>query len=198
MAPATSRIEAWKWAWEMARSHPIVGGGFGDVALDAGSIAGRPGMNLAHNIFFEMLAEHGFVGLGLFCCLILAIWRNCAVVQKRAREREDLAWAADLARSTQIALVAYIAGGSFVTIASSPFLYLLAGITVGVRSIVQRKLAAALRQTPRYTPSMSPARTPLPGRLRSRSSKRRFGARLISRTRVQGARGHLAVVCVKR
>jgi putative inorganic carbon (HCO3(-)) transporter len=162
---ATSRLDAWKWAWAFALDHPIVGGGFGVFTLDAGSIAGRPGWNEAHNIFFQMMAEHGFVGLGLFCYLILAVWRCCAVVQNRVRGREDLAWTADLARATQIALVAFVTGGSFVTIASSPFLYLLAGITVGVRSIVERKLAAALRQTP-YAPSMPPARTPLPGRLR--------------------------------
>ena len=142
---AMSRLSAWKWAWELALKHPIVGGGFGVFVLDAGSITGRPGWLDAHNIFFQMLGEHGFVGLGLFCCLILAIYRSCAVVQKRVRAHEELAWTADLARATQIGLVAYVVGGSFISIATTPFLYMLAGLAVGTRSLVERALAAPAR-----------------------------------------------------
>ncbi len=144
---ATDRLAAWKWAWETTLGHPIVGGGFGVFVLDAGHIPGRPGWLEAHNIFFETMAEHGFVGLGLFCCLIILTYRSCTLVQKRVRNREELAWAADLARATQIALVAFVAGGSFVSIASSPFLYLFAGITVGTRSLVERELAATERSS---------------------------------------------------
>jgi probable O-glycosylation ligase (exosortase A-associated) len=154
---AMSRLDAWKWGSAMALSHPIVGGGFGVFVLDAGSIRGRPGWLEAHNIFVEMMGEHGFVGLGLFCCLIMAIYRSCAAIQKRVPGRIDLAWAADLARSTQIALVAFIIGGCFVSIATSSFLYLLAGITVGTRSLVERELAAASQSRSTRSP-MIPAR----------------------------------------
>lgn len=150
---AMSRIAAWKWAWQLALQHPIVGGGFGVFVLDADSIPGRPGWIEAHNIFFEMMGEHGFVGLGLFCALIIATYRSCAVLQKRVRGREELAWTADLARATQIALVAFVAGGSFVSIASSPFLYSLTAITVGMRSLVERELSASVR-----SPSLTAAR----------------------------------------
>lgn len=139
---ALDRISAWRWAWAMALSHPIVGGGFGVFTLDAGFIAGRPGWLEAHNILFEVMAEHGFVGLGLFCWIIAAIYRSCAVVQKRVRGREELAWTADLARATQVALVAFIAGGMFISIASNPFIFMLAGITVGTRNFVERQLTA--------------------------------------------------------
>ena len=88
-----------------------------------------------------MVGEHGFIGLGLFCALIAATYRSCAVVQKRVRGRDELAWTADLARATQIGLVAFVVGGSFVSIASNPFLYMLAGIAVGTRSLVERELA---------------------------------------------------------
>jgi putative inorganic carbon (HCO3(-)) transporter len=143
---AASRIAAWNWAWAMAREHPIVGGGFGVFVLDAGSIPGRSGWLEAHNIFFQVMAEHGFVGLGLFCSLMIAIYRSCAVVQKRVRRREELAWTADLARATQIGLVAFAVGGMFVSIATSPFLYVLAGVAVGTRSLVERELRATVRK----------------------------------------------------
>lgn len=145
---ATDRIAAWQWAWEMARHRPLVGGGFGAFVLDAGSIPGRPGWVEAHNIFFQMMGEHGFVGLGLFCALIVAVWRSCAAVQRRVRGREDLAWAGDLGRAVQVALVAYVVGGSFVSIATTPFLFILAAIAAGTRALVQRELAGAVQKRP--------------------------------------------------
>jgi putative inorganic carbon (hco3(-)) transporter len=151
---AMDRIAAWKWAWEMVRHRPLVGGGFGAFVLDAGSIPGRPGWVEAHNIFFQMMGEHGFVGLGLFCGLIAAIWRSCAVVQKRVRGRDDLAWAADLGRAIQVALVGYVVGGSFVSIATTPFLFILAAMAAGTRGLVQRELAVAVRDK---LPAVSPA-----------------------------------------
>jgi putative inorganic carbon (HCO3(-)) transporter len=80
---AASRIAAWRWAWAMALQHPVVGGGFGVFVLDAGSIPGRSGWLEAHNIFFQTMASHGFVGLGLFCLLIFASYRSCAVIKRR-------------------------------------------------------------------------------------------------------------------
>jgi putative inorganic carbon (hco3(-)) transporter len=140
---AMGRIAAWKWAWGFALQHPIVGGGFGVFVLDAGHITGKPGWEEAHNIFFEVMGEHGFVGLGIFCGLIVAIYRSCAAVQKRVRDRTELAWAADLARAVQIALVAFVVGGMFVSIASAPYLYMLGAMTIGVRGLVERELRAA-------------------------------------------------------
>lgn len=140
---AMTRVAAWKWAWQFALTHPIVGGGFGVFLLDAGSIPGRPGWLEAHNIFFQMMAEQGFVGLGLFCFLILATYRSCSVVQKRVRGREELAWSADLARAIQIGLIAFMAGGSFVSIATTPFLFMFAALAVGMRSFVERELSPA-------------------------------------------------------
>jgi probable O-glycosylation ligase (exosortase A-associated) len=145
---AVDRLAAWKWAWELVRNRPLVGGGFGVFVLDAGSIPGRGGWVEAHNIFFQMMGEHGFIGLALFCALIVAIYRSCAVVQKQVRGRDELAWTADLARATQIGLVAYIVGGSFVSIATTPFLFILAAIAVGTRSLVQRELSTLVRNSP--------------------------------------------------
>jgi probable O-glycosylation ligase (exosortase A-associated) len=145
-ASAMSRLSAWKWAWHYGLNHPIFGGGFGVFHLDAGSIFGRPGWLEAHNIFFQMLAEQGFVGLGLFVALLIATYRSGAVVQKRVRGRTDLAWAADLGRAVQIGIVAYIAGGMFVSIATTPFPFILAAIVVGTRDVVARELAVPARR----------------------------------------------------
>jgi probable O-glycosylation ligase (exosortase A-associated) len=154
---AAGRIAAWKWAWAYALEHPIVGGGFGVFVLDAGSIPGRPGWLEAHNIFFSTLGKHGFVGLAIFSCLVLCIYRSCATVQKRAARTEELAWAADLARATQIALVGFIVGGMFISIEGTPALYMLGGITSGLRGLVERQLATTVRRPRSVAPAPIPA-----------------------------------------
>ena len=125
---AMSRIAAWKWAWHLALGNiRSSAAGLASSPLTPAASRGRPGWLVAHNIFFEVMGEHGFVGLGLFCSLIAAIYRSCTRVQKRCAGSEALAWTVDLARATQVGLVALVVGGSFVSIAFSPFLYLLAG-----------------------------------------------------------------------
>jgi len=156
---ALDRLSAWKWAWHFTLQHPFFGGGFGVFHLDAGSIYGRPGWLEAHNIFFQVMAEQGFVGFGLFCLLLLATYRSCAVVQKRVRGHDGLAWAADLARAVQIGLAAYIAGGMFISIATAPYPFVLAAITIGLRDIVARQLAVPVerRSLPAARPAVQPA-----------------------------------------
>jgi putative inorganic carbon (hco3(-)) transporter len=70
------------------------------------------------------------------------------------RGRDDLAWAADLGRAIQVALVGYVVGGSFVSIATTPFLFILAAMAAGTRGVVQRELAVAVRDK---LPAVSPA-----------------------------------------
>ena len=146
---AASRIAVWKWTWAFALEHPYVGGGFGVFTLDAGSIPGRRGWLEAHNIFFSTLGKHGFIGLGLFCLLILSVYRSCSVVQKRMTPHPELAWTADLAGATQISLVAFSVGGMFVSIDTSPFLYMLAGLTIGTRALAERELTRIRSRLPR-------------------------------------------------
>ncbi|HJU17014.1 MAG TPA: putative O-glycosylation ligase, exosortase A system-associated [Stellaceae bacterium] len=138
---AESRIASWQWSWNFALEHPFLGGGFRVETLN--HVPGTaPGSWLeSHNILFEVMAEHGFVGLALFCGLIGLAYRSCGVASRRARERPDLAWAADLARTVQAGLVVFVAGGMFISVASSPFLYDLVAITISLRSLVERETA---------------------------------------------------------
>lgn len=153
---AMDRLSAWTWAWQFTLQHPVFGGGFGVFLLDAGHLAGKTGWLEAHNIFFEVMAEQGFVGLGIFCGIIAAIYRTCSVAQKQARRQQGLDWATDLARAIQVALVAFVAGGMFISLASAPFLYILAAMAVGVRSVVQRELRATAPQRTAFGIGVAP------------------------------------------
>lgn len=154
-ASAMRRIDVWIWAWHFTLEHPIFGGGYGVFVLDAGK-SGGPGWLEAHNIFFEVLAEHGFPGLTIFCLIMITIYCSCATIQRRVRGHATLEWAGDLARANQVAVVAFIAGGMFISIASAPFLYILGAMTIGVRSVVARQLRAPAQRQARIMVRATP------------------------------------------
>lgn len=146
-ASAEDRIAAWRWSWNMAVEHPVTGGGFGVALLN--KTKGGAGYIEAHNILFEVVSEHGFVGLALFCALLAASYRSCGTVRRIAAADPELAWARDLAGMIQISLLVFLAGGMFVSIATAPFLYDMASLAIGVRSIVEYERRRAPAAAPR-------------------------------------------------
>jgi hypothetical protein len=70
-----------------------------------------------HSSYFEVLTEHGYVGLVLFLLIGIYSWSNCSWLIRHARERPDLAWANLLGRMGQAALVGYWVGGAFASLA---------------------------------------------------------------------------------
>lgn len=148
-ASAEDRLAAWRWSWHMALEHPIKGGGFGVFLLNKTKSKSGPGYLEAHNILFEVLAEQGFVGLAMFCGLIAASYYSCGRVRRLAADDPELAWAQNLAGMLQISLAVFLAGGMFVSIATAPFLYDMASLAIGLRSLVERerkRLPSAARQ----------------------------------------------------
>ena len=79
----------------------------------------------SHSIYFEVLGEHGFVGLGLFLMLGLMTWRTASWVIRRARRDREKRWAADLAAMVQVSLVGYASAGAFLGLAYFDFYYTL-------------------------------------------------------------------------
>ncbi|MFT4173279.1 MAG: putative O-glycosylation ligase, exosortase A system-associated [Rhodocyclaceae bacterium] len=129
---AMGRINAWTMAWNLAVDRFPVGGGFAiyepDVfmryAPDPGSI------HAAHSIYFQVLGEHGFIGLFLMLAMWLCVWFNFGWLRKHARANPATAWAADLGAMGQVALVGYAVGGAFLSLAyfDLPYNILVLGV----------------------------------------------------------------------
>ena len=67
---ASTRLNVWAWTWEYVKSHPF-GGGFVAYIANVGSIPGQDGPRAFHSIYFEVLGEHGYVGLGIYLAILL-------------------------------------------------------------------------------------------------------------------------------
>lgn len=116
---STGRLNAWQAAINLANDHPLVGGGFQALTRRIfGRYAPDPlNYHDAHSIYFEVLAEQGYVGLVLFLSFYLTVYRYGTTIVKQARGRPDLQWMGDLASMLQVSLVGYASAGSFLGMA---------------------------------------------------------------------------------
>jgi putative inorganic carbon (HCO3(-)) transporter len=148
---AEGRLYMWQRAWALAKQSPIVGGGFHwsyDPDLVNRLFAGSDIPKLvtplaAHSIWFEMLGDHGFVGLGLFVAILLSAFLDARWLIRQTRRNPDLLWANNLGRMLQVALVGYCAGGSFVTLAMYDGLYAIVIIAAVARRLVAAELTTS-------------------------------------------------------
>ena len=100
----------------------MIGGGFSAVNLDEVAQAFQsPGSlkagKAAHSIYFEVLGDHGFVGLALYLLILAAAWFNTFTVLRLTRGRPDLDWANRLARTLQVSMIGFLIGGAALSMA---------------------------------------------------------------------------------
>ncbi len=149
---AMGRINAWGFAFNLALDHPITGGGFNTFTPDLfWKYAPDPeDFHDAHSIYFEILAEQGFVGLALFLGLWGTTYFICGSIVRRCKKREDLYWARDLAAMLQVSIVGYAVGGAFLGLAYFDLPYHLLAMTGILHHLV--KEAGAYEEAPARQP----------------------------------------------
>jgi probable O-glycosylation ligase (exosortase A-associated) len=142
-ASASGRLVAWQWGFDYVTStSPIVGGGF--RIYDINPNLNRSGQNIAsHSIYFEVLGEHGFVGLGIFVTLLLLTLFKLFQIQRRARHYPELLWLRDLAAMMQVSMIAYMVGGAFIVAAFQTMLYVMMALTISMDQYLRRTLPSA-------------------------------------------------------
>jgi len=136
---AQGRINAWGFAFNLAKDRPLVGGGF-ETFRPRWFLEYAPNpykVHDAHSIYFEVLGEHGFVGLALFLLLGWFTLRRAGRIRRLTKGREALLWAHDLASMIQVSLVGYAVSGAFLGLAYFDLYYALVAITVMLGKVVE-------------------------------------------------------------
>jgi len=138
------RVEAWRTSFTIAKAR-ITGGGFSSVNLNdvaasfptpGGLTAGRA----AHSIYFEVLGDHGFIGLTIFLMLIAAAWYNTATTLSFAKSKPELDWAVKLARMMQVSIIGFVTGGALLSMAYYDGFLIIVALTVALLLVVKKPL----------------------------------------------------------
>lgn len=151
-ASAGGRINAWWLAWNLAIDRFPIGGGFKMYTADVFAMyAPNPlDIHVAHSIYFQVLGEHGFVGLVLFLTIFMLAWRYGVKIIRETKNRPELTWAAHLAAMIQVSLMGYAVGGAFLSLSYFDLPYYLVLVLVVLKGIVDTETLArtATSQTP--------------------------------------------------
>src|SRR5579864_3683503 len=114
-ASVQGRFDAWTFAYKLALDHPFLGGGQAisgnDDALFRHYVPTAPAARAPHSIYFEVLGETGFVGLGFFLALLVISYLSARNIIRSTRGHPELAWAGSLAAMLQVSIVAYAITG---------------------------------------------------------------------------------------
>lgn len=145
---AMGRINSWHFAFNLAKDRPLIGGGYHAFTPDLFARYAPDPDNIhdAHSIYFEVLGEHGFVGLGLFLLLGWFAWRSCSQIARQMRPHQEAQWMADLASMLQVSLAGYAASGAFLGLAYFDFYYHLVALVVLLK-IQSQQFAEPSNQT---------------------------------------------------
>lgn len=135
------RMIAWRVSTAVATANPVFGGGF--HAVQAFSVweqfKAAPGLlgfldlpipefapKAAHSIYFEVLGDLGFIGLGIFLFIIAhAIWSRWRIVGMIGKNNPQLIWARDMADMLMLSILAFAIGGAAVSLAYFEVIYIV-------------------------------------------------------------------------
>ncbi len=142
------REQAWGVSLAVARDHALTGGGFGvtqkDDVFRAYNVGGSvKSGTAAHSIYFQVLGEHGFIGLALYLVILFSAWFNAHVVIRLARDHDDLQWASQLAHMLQISFFGFMVAGSLLSMAYYDAFLVLVAVSAILVNLVRRAVAVS-------------------------------------------------------
>jgi len=159
---AQERITSWQFAWNLAKHYPITGAGFECFTPNlfamysprdprtwlAGKTSSGP-----HSIYFQVMAEQGFVGLSVFLGLlgscIFSAWR----LQKRIAGNKTLAWLSAYANMVQVSVIGYMVSGAFLGRAYFDLFWQIVAILITLKILYKKEVRAARSQVPALAPA---------------------------------------------
>jgi len=139
---ALGRLNAWWFAYNIAADNILTGGGYGTFSKELFYVYAPDPTDHhdAHSIYFEVLAEQGYIGLLLFLGIGFLTYRTGKWIIRNSKDNEELKWASDLASMLQVCLIGYSVGGAFLGLAYFDLPYHIMAMMVLVQQQVRKTL----------------------------------------------------------
>lgn len=142
------RVVAWKLSYILAMQNPLFGGGFkaleyfpvwSSLSKDFYSYPFFPTGTAVpdlyrghapHSIYFQVLGDHGFVGLFIFLSMIVIAFFQANFISKKILEINGPEWIANLAIMLRLSIFAYVTGGAALSFAYFDMIYAIYGLII--------------------------------------------------------------------
>jgi probable O-glycosylation ligase (exosortase A-associated) len=155
---AMGRLDIWRVAWVIALNRPLVGGGFLATYFQPVVDQFVPGVEwrAVHSIWLEVLAEHGFPTFFVWLGINIAGAIYARRIIKQATGVPGLEWCVNLARMAQVSMIAYMTGGSFLSLSYWDYYYTILVIVGATYQYVKATVPQA-KPVSRWAARVSPA-----------------------------------------
>ncbi|MBI4951893.1 MAG: O-antigen ligase family protein [Myxococcales bacterium] len=141
--PTGSAQERWTLmgaALRVVVAHPVCGVGLGMNIIPITEDVG--GWRMVHNVYLQVAADLGLVGLALFLALFLGCWwRLRTLLRERAGRGGARAGLAHLARGLELSLLAFAVAALFHPAAYHFYVFYVGGLALAARGIHDREAA---------------------------------------------------------
>lgn len=138
------RLQVWRWTWDYVAQNPL-GGGFMVYVINSiqlpGLNGGAPEIQFGrafHSIYFEILGEQGYPGMGLFLLITAFAVYRLRRTAKRAKLYPELEWVGGLSRALQAGMAVFLTAGAFVGLAYQPMYWYFIAMGVSLNAYMWR------------------------------------------------------------
>lgn len=139
---STQRLLYWGNGWEMMKEHPFTGVGYFNFPRYFEDFYPEdmlyPRAELAHNIFVQVGADLGFIGLGVYLLLIATAFNTFFKMRKRLQAPED-EWMLNFAKGLTLGFFGFLVAGQFVSVVYYPFMWMHLAFIVCLKTLVDKK-----------------------------------------------------------
>lgn len=146
-ASAMGRINAWTMAVNIANDR-LLGAGFATASPFIYSMyAPDPSyVIVAHSIYFQVLGEHGYVGLALYLLFWILTYRTAGRLMRVGKEHPEFEWAGQLGAMSKVSLVGFAVGGAFLSLAYWDMPFYITVALAAADNLVRNQLAEKASQ----------------------------------------------------
>lgn len=150
---AEQRLVSWGTAWNLAHDYPVTGGSF-DVLHNENAFQRyqpRPlplGFRSSgpHSIYFQLLADQGFVGLGLFLLIIASCFWSLWKLRRIAHQIPGASYLVNYSHMVEVSILGFMVSGAFLGFVYLDVIYQMIGMTAVMKVVLHKELAAHFAQ----------------------------------------------------
>lgn len=151
---AKMRFTSWTVAWRVAQDYPM-GGSFDTVPnvdvyrrYQPNPLPENAPSSGPHSIYFQLLADQGYVGLVLFLALIGSCLWTLYRARRGATRLPAASWLIPYSRMVETAILAFMVSGAFLGVVYLDVIYQMIGLTIILKMLYRQERRAALLQEP--------------------------------------------------
>ncbi len=146
---ARERLNAWAFSRALASDFPIAGGGFATFTPELFSRYAPNAMDVKgpHSVYFQLLAEHGYVGLFIYLVLVFSCFTGAHRLVKQARFHNDRV-ILHYANMFRFSLVGFLSSGAFLGRAYFDYFFSIVACLIILERVAQEKWAESLQVDP--------------------------------------------------